>query len=147
MFIRAPVDIRAHFFAMSLNNAGDRVTFVDPPAAVANSLGLSLRTAFPHRIANEQTSEDGIFTIILKSGINGTRAPFLSFFLLGTHRDGGVVQVWATIRICFWPTYSSKSMIWCSSLTQACHWLAFPRKCIEALNALSSFVYGHINHW
>lgn len=71
VFIRAPVDARAHFFAMSLNNAGDRVTFVDPPAAVANSLGLSLRTAFPHRIDNEQTSEDGIFTIILKSGING----------------------------------------------------------------------------
>ncbi|KAI0308223.1 hypothetical protein B0F90DRAFT_1681131 [Multifurca ochricompacta] len=57
-----------------LNNAGDRVTFVDPPAAVANSLGLSLRAAFPHRIANEQTSEDGIFTIILKSGINGMGA-------------------------------------------------------------------------
>jgi len=71
VFIRAPVDVRAHFFAMSLNNAGDRVMFVDPPAAVANSLGLSLRTAFPHRIANEQTTEDGIFTIILKSGING----------------------------------------------------------------------------
>lgn len=71
VFIRAPVDARAHFFCMSLNNAGDRVTFVNPPAAVANSLGLSLRTAFPHRIENEQTSEDGIFTIILKSGING----------------------------------------------------------------------------
>ena len=71
---------------MSLNNAGDRVTFVDPPAAVANSLGLSLRTAFPHRIANEQTSEDGIFTIILKSGINRTRAFLFLFcfvFLLG----------------------------------------------------------------
>jgi len=70
---------------MSLNNAGDRVTFVDPPAAVANSLGLSLRTAFPHRILNEQTSEDGIFTIILKSGINGAHAFFISgacsFFL------------------------------------------------------------------
>ncbi|KAH9178701.1 hypothetical protein EDB89DRAFT_2063635 [Lactarius sanguifluus] len=71
VFIRAPVDARAHFFAMSLNNAGDRVTFVNPPVAVANSLGLSLRTAFPHRIDNEQTSEDGIFTIILKSGIHG----------------------------------------------------------------------------
>ena len=79
MFIRAPVDARAHFFCMSLNNAGNRVTFVDPPAAVANSLGLSLRTAFPHRIENEQTSEDGIFTIILKSGINGEPYPFFHF--------------------------------------------------------------------
>ena len=42
MFIRAPVDARAHFFCMSLNNAGNRVTFVDPPAAVANSLGLRI---------------------------------------------------------------------------------------------------------
>ncbi|KAI0275082.1 hypothetical protein BC834DRAFT_1037657 [Gloeopeniophorella convolvens] len=50
----APVDVRAHFFAMSLNNSGDRVLFVDPPAAVANSLGLSLRAAFPHSIVNEQ---------------------------------------------------------------------------------------------
>jgi len=58
---------------MSLNKAGDRVTFVDPPAAVVNSLGLSLRTAFPHRIANEHTPEDGIFTIILKSGIDGAQ--------------------------------------------------------------------------
>ena len=61
---------------MSLNNSGDRVTFVNPPAAVSNSLGLSLRTAFPHRIDNEQ-NEDGIFTIILKSGINRTHAFFI----------------------------------------------------------------------
>ena len=106
---------------MSLNNAGDRVTFVDPPAAVANSLGLSLRTAFPHRIANEQTSEDGIFTIILKSGINRARALFCFVFLLG-HTVMGLVQVWAAIRICFWRTYSSTSMIWRLSLTRACHW-------------------------
>jgi hypothetical protein len=71
VFVRAPADGSAHFFAMSLNNSGDRVTFVDPPAAVANSLGLSLRAAFPHRILNEHTTPDGIFTIILKSGING----------------------------------------------------------------------------
>ena len=71
MFIRAPADSRAHFFAMSLNSSGNRITFVDPPAAVVNSLGLSLRTAFPHRIANDHESEGGIFTITLKSGING----------------------------------------------------------------------------
>jgi len=71
VFIRAPADGRAHFFAMSLNSAGNRVTFVDPPAAIVNSLGLSLRTAFPRRILNEHSSDDGIFTITLKSGING----------------------------------------------------------------------------
>ena len=72
MFIRAPADGRTHFFAMSLNRAGNRITFVDPPAAVVNSLGLSLRTAFPHRIANEQATDDGILTIWLKSGVNCT---------------------------------------------------------------------------
>jgi hypothetical protein len=80
VFIRAPTDGRAHFFAMSLNSAGNRITFVDPPDAVTNSLGLSLRTAFPRRILNENLSEDRIFTITLKSGINGalhTRATFL----------------------------------------------------------------------
>jgi hypothetical protein len=85
VFIRAPADGRAHFFCMSLNSAGDRVTFVNPPVAVSNSLGLSLRTAFPHRIDNEQ-NEDGIFTIILKSGINRAHALFISamlyFFLI-----------------------------------------------------------------
>jgi hypothetical protein len=70
VFIRAPTDARAHFFAMSLNSAGNRITFVDPPVAVVNSLGLSLRTAFPRRVLNEHSSED-IFTITLKSGING----------------------------------------------------------------------------
>jgi len=81
---------------MSLNNAGDRVTFVDPPAAVANSLGLSLRAAFPHRIANDQTSQDGLFTIILKSGINGTCSPFfVSLLEPQIHRDGGVVGMGA----------------------------------------------------
>jgi hypothetical protein len=71
VFIRAPADSRAHFFAMTLNGAGNRITFVDPPAAVVNSLGLSLRTAFPHRIVNDHESEGGIFTITLKSGVNG----------------------------------------------------------------------------
>jgi hypothetical protein len=71
VFIRAPADGRAHFFAMSLNSKGNRITFIDPPNAVTNSLGLSLRTAFPHRILNDNASEDGILTITLKSGING----------------------------------------------------------------------------
>jgi len=70
VFIRAPADSRAHFFAMTLNGTGNRITFVDPPAAVVNSLGLSLRTAFPHRIVNDHESEGNIFTITLKSGIN-----------------------------------------------------------------------------
>ena len=56
---------------MSLNSAGNRIFFVDPPVAVVNSLDLSLRTAFPRRILNEHSSENGILTITLKSGING----------------------------------------------------------------------------
>jgi hypothetical protein len=71
VFIHAPTYGRADFFAMSLNSTGNGITFVDPPAAVVNSLGLSLSTAFPHRIVNEHESDDGIFTITLNSGING----------------------------------------------------------------------------
>jgi hypothetical protein len=82
VFIRAPADGRAHFFAISLNSTGNRITFVDPPAAVVNSLGLSLRAAFPLRIANEYSSHDGIFTITLKSGINGALSlPLYTAFL------------------------------------------------------------------
>jgi hypothetical protein len=63
---------------MSLNKAGNRVTFVDPPVAVVNSLALSLRTAFPHQIADDDTLEDGVFRIVLKSGIDGAQhlSPF-----------------------------------------------------------------------
>lgn len=96
MFIRAPADGRAHFFAMSLNSAGNRITFVDPPAAVVNSLGLSLRTAFPHRILNDHASDDAIFTITLKSGINGALSlPLHTAFLpvFGLTNGGGDVVV------------------------------------------------------
>ena len=82
MFVRAPSDARAYFFTMSLNSAGRRVTFVDPPPAVFHSLGLSdnLRVAFPHLIYSAFSFEDGIFTVTLTSGINGalyTNTPFL----------------------------------------------------------------------
>jgi len=80
VFIRAPADGRAHFFSMSLNRAGDRITFVDPPAAIVPSLGLSLRTAFPRRIAHDNPTEDGIYTIMLKSGIN-SMGPDKNLFL------------------------------------------------------------------
>lgn len=72
MFVRAPADPRTHFFAMSFNNKGNLVTFVDPPAALVNSLGLFIRAVFPRRIEKEHLSDDGIFTITLNPGINGT---------------------------------------------------------------------------
>ncbi|KAI0068213.1 hypothetical protein BV25DRAFT_538240 [Artomyces pyxidatus] len=71
VFIRAPSDALAHFFTMTLSNSGDQVTFVNPPAIVTQTLGLTLRAAFPRRIANEHASDDGIFTIQLKSGFSG----------------------------------------------------------------------------
>jgi hypothetical protein len=91
VFIRAPADRRARFFAMSLNSTGDLITFVDPPTAVINSLGLSLSKAFPHRIVDEHASDDGTFTITIKPGINGTLPLPLhtAFHLFLTTGDGG----------------------------------------------------------
>ena len=75
---------------MSFNNTGNLITFVDPPTAVVNSLGSSLRKAFPHRIVNEHESDDGTFTITLEPGINGTLSLPLhtAFRLFLTSGDG-----------------------------------------------------------
>lgn len=72
MFVRAPADAHTHFFAMSFNRKGNLVTFVDPPSALVNSLGLFIRAVFPRRILKEHISDDGVFTITLNPGINGT---------------------------------------------------------------------------
>jgi len=70
VFVRVPADPRAYFFAMSFNRKGDIVTFVDPPPALINTLGLFIRAVFPRRIVNEQVLDDGTFTITLNPGIN-----------------------------------------------------------------------------
>ena len=58
---------------MSFNNKGNLVTFVDPPSALVNSLGLFIRAVFPRRVVKEHVSDDGVFTITLNPGINGAR--------------------------------------------------------------------------
>ncbi|KAN0111896.1 hypothetical protein V8E52_008102 [Russula decolorans] len=70
VFVRAPADARTHFFVMSFNSKGNLVTFVDPPSALVNSLGLFIRAVFPRRIVKEHVSDDGVFTITLNPGIN-----------------------------------------------------------------------------
>lgn len=82
MFVHTHADARAHFFAMSFNGKGNLVSFVDPPSALVNSLGLYIRAAFPRRILNEHMSDDGVFTITLDPGINGTLClPLYTVFL------------------------------------------------------------------
>ena len=90
MFVRAPVDARTHFFVMSFNGKGNLVTFVDPPSALVNSMGLFIRAVFPGRIVKEHISDDGVFTITLNPGIDGTLClPLYTVFFLSS--DGGVV--------------------------------------------------------
>jgi hypothetical protein len=82
VFVRAPADTRTHFFAMSFNRKGNLVTFVDPPSALVNSLGLFIRAVFPRRVMKEHVSDDGVFTITLNPGINGTLClPLYTAFL------------------------------------------------------------------
>lgn len=69
---------------MSFNNKGNLVTFVDPPSALVNSLGLFIRAVFPRRVVKEHVSDDGVFTITLNPGINGAlclHCPPLCLFL------------------------------------------------------------------
>ncbi|TFY57379.1 hypothetical protein EVG20_g8575 [Dentipellis fragilis] len=71
VFVKAPADPGAHFFTMMINGAGDTIEFVDPPAAVSQSLALSLRTAFPHRIKSDNVAEgQNVLYIYLKKGID-----------------------------------------------------------------------------
>jgi hypothetical protein len=90
VFVRAPADTRFHFFVMSFNSKGNVVTFVDPPSALVNSLGLFIRAVFPRRIVKEHISDDGVFTITLNPGINGTLYLLLyTVFILSSNDDGG----------------------------------------------------------
>jgi hypothetical protein len=82
VFVRASADARSHFFAMSFNSKGNLVTFVDPPSALVNSLGLFIRAVFPRRIVKEHVSNDGVFTITLNPGINGTPCSILYIVFL-----------------------------------------------------------------
>jgi hypothetical protein len=82
VFVRASADARTHFFVMSFNSKGNLVTFVDPPSALVNSLGLFIRAVFPRRIVKEHVSDDGVFTITLNPGINGALcSPLCTVFL------------------------------------------------------------------
>src|SRR6267154_4172349 len=89
VFVRAPADARTHYFVMSFNSKGNLVTFVDPPSALVNSLGLFIRAVFPRRIVKEHISDDGVFTITLNLGINGTLClPLYTVFFLTSDDDG-----------------------------------------------------------
>jgi hypothetical protein len=90
VFVRAPADAHTHFFAMSFNSKGNLVTFVDPPSALVDSLGLFIRAKFPGRIVKEHVSDDGVFTITLNPGINGTLClPLYTVFFLSSDDGGG----------------------------------------------------------
>ncbi|THH21526.1 hypothetical protein EW146_g28 [Bondarzewia mesenterica] len=66
VFIRSLPDPGAHFFAMSFNSAGDRLTFVNAPDGLALNLGLYLRSTFPRRIEHDEQVLDGVFHLSLK---------------------------------------------------------------------------------
>ena len=90
MFVRAPADARTHFFVMSFNSKGNLVTFVDPPSALVNSLGLFIRAVFPRRVVKEHVSDDGVFTITLNPGIYGMLClPLYTVSFLSSDGGGG----------------------------------------------------------
>lgn len=99
MFVRTPTDARAHFFAMSFNGKANLVSFVDPPSAVVNSLGLYIRAAFPRRILNEHMSDDGVFTITLDPGINGMQCLLLYIVFLSVSFSGVMILMAVTVVI------------------------------------------------
>jgi len=61
-------DRQSHFFATSVSRGGRRLTLIDPPTHVGESLGASLRNSLPRRIATDRANEDGIYVVELRSG-------------------------------------------------------------------------------
>lgn len=81
VFVGSKPDPAAHFFVLAFSRSGHRMTLVDPPAAVGDTIGLRLRSAFDPHVTHEGVVEDGIFVVELKRGVFGGAS--LSVFAFG----------------------------------------------------------------
>jgi hypothetical protein len=68
-------DSRAHFFIITFSRAGHKLTLVDPPPAVGDTLAVSIRTAFKGQITSDYGLEPGVHVIEFKRNVFGSACP------------------------------------------------------------------------
>jgi hypothetical protein len=65
-------DRHAHFFVITFSRAGHKLTLVDPPPAISDTLAVSIRTAFKGQITSDYGLEPGVHVIEFKRNVFGS---------------------------------------------------------------------------
>lgn len=71
VFVGSQPDPNAHFFVLSFSRSGHRMTLVDPPPAVGDTIGIRLRQAFRPHVTSEGMVQEGILAVELRRGVFG----------------------------------------------------------------------------
>ncbi|EIW86740.1 hypothetical protein CONPUDRAFT_78990 [Coniophora puteana RWD-64-598 SS2] len=66
IFQDSQADENADFFVANFSSSGRRMTLVKPPRRIGEQIGARLRSAWPHKIAADRSSEQNIYTVELK---------------------------------------------------------------------------------
>lgn len=77
-------DHNAHFFVITFSRTGHKMTLVDPPGQVGDTLPVSIRTAFKGQITSDYPDGEGVHVIEFKRNVFGSQYPsgFVSKFFM-----------------------------------------------------------------
>jgi hypothetical protein len=76
VFVLSRPDLAAHFFVLTWSRAGHKLTLVDAPPKITDTLPIKLRNEFRNQITNEHTA-DGVQSIEFKRTPFGSACPRL----------------------------------------------------------------------
>jgi hypothetical protein len=71
VFVGGMCDPQAEFFVITFSRSGHKLTLIDPPAAVGDTISLRLRNTFPRQVTNDAVPSPGIHVIEFKRGVFG----------------------------------------------------------------------------
>lgn len=72
-----PGEYVRHFVAY-FSRDGRKLTLIDPPHNIGETIGGRMRVALPHKIASDKAVDNGIYTIALRSSHFGCQHYFLT---------------------------------------------------------------------
>ncbi|TFK57095.1 hypothetical protein OE88DRAFT_1650672 [Heliocybe sulcata] len=70
-----------HFFSVMFSRKGEKVTILDAPEPIKDSIGVALRNTFPRRVASDKILEDGMCVIELQKNVMGAPPVDKSMFV------------------------------------------------------------------
>ncbi|KZT30567.1 hypothetical protein NEOLEDRAFT_1082664 [Neolentinus lepideus HHB14362 ss-1] len=70
-----------HFFSVLFSRKGEKVTILDAPEPIKDSIGVALRNTFPRRISSDKIVEDGMCVIELQKSAIGAPPVDKSMFI------------------------------------------------------------------